>query len=90
MLSAIRFIAHSDKLPIPKPPNTLPKLLEKSLEIPCVNEFKKEAITNRLHLITQPKLNNLVRYLNLTINQLELSIATVKLACFKNKNDKSA
>ena len=82
MLSAIGFVAHSDKLPITKPPNTLPKLLAKSPKIPCVNEFEEEASTNCLHLITQLQFNDLVRDLNLTMSQRELSIATVKLACF--------
>ena len=69
---AIRPVAHSDELSVPKPPVTLPEPLAKSLESSCDTEFQDEPNTNCPHLITQQELNDLVYDLNLTKRKSEL------------------
>ena len=69
---AIHPVAHSDELLISKPPVTLPKPLEKSPESSCVSKFEDKLNTNCPHLITKPKLNDLVCDLNLTMSKSEL------------------
>ena len=70
--SAIRPVAHSDQLPVPKPPVTLPKTSAESSQSSCNSEFEDESNTNCPHLITQQELNDLVRDLNLPKSKSEL------------------
>ena len=72
LLSAICPVAHSDELPLPKPPVTLPEPLAKSSERSCDSEFQDEPSITCPHLITQQELNDPVRGLNLTKSKNEL------------------
>ena len=51
--SAIRLLAHSDQLPVLKPPVTLPETSAESSQSSCNSEFEDKPNTNCPHLITQ-------------------------------------
>ena len=71
--SAIRPVEHSDELPVPIPPETLPEPMAESSESSCDSEFQDDSsCTNCPHLINQHELNDLVRDLDLTKNKSEL------------------
>ena len=70
--SAIRPVAHSDQLPVPKPPVTLPETSAESSQSSCISKFEDEPNTHCPHLITQQELNDLVRDLNLPKSKSEL------------------
>ena len=70
--SAIRPVAHSDQLPMPKPPVTLPETSAESSQSSSSSEFEDEPNTNCPHLITQQELNDLVCNLNLPNSKSEL------------------
>ena len=70
--SAIRPVAHSDELPVPKSPVTLPEQPKESSESCCDSEFNDEPNTNYPHLITQQEINELVLDLNLPKSKSEL------------------
>ena len=70
--SAIRPVAHSDQLPVPKPPVTLSETSAESSQSSCNSEFEDEPSTNCSHLITQQELNDLVQDLNLPKSKSEL------------------
>ena len=70
--SANRPVAHSDQLPVPKPPVMLSKNSAESSQSFCNSEFEDEPSTSCSHLITQQELNDLVRDLNLPKSKSEL------------------
>ena len=65
-------MAHSDQLPEPKPPVTLPETSAESSQNSCNSEFEDKPNTNCPHPITQQELNDLVHDLNLPKRKSEL------------------
>ena len=74
MQSAIRPVPHSEIIPVPEPPVNV--CFESRDEESCStkenNDYDLKLSSNKPHLISQGELNDLVKDLNLSKNQVEL------------------